>query len=121
MTEQAICRGDIYYTYSASTIGSENDKARPAIIVSNDVNNRHSSVVEVVYLTSSHRKKPLPTHVPIRTALCPSVALCEQVDSVSTLRLENLIGHCTEQEMAAVDEALKISLGLVPSWRDKIN
>lgn len=121
MTEQAICRGDIFFTYAFPTVGCENGKGRPAVVVSNDVNNRHSTVLEVVYLTSRRNKKPLPTHVPIRSALRPSVAMCEQVDSISVERLAERAGKCTEKEMAEIDEALKISLGLVPSWWDKIN
>ena len=61
-------RGEIYYINNGSSgqIGSEIKKDRPAIIVSNDANNKYSSVVEVVFLTSKP-KKELPTHVTIRS------------------------------------------------------
>ena len=105
-------RGEIYYinSYKAAT-GSEQSSNRPAIIVSNDINNRHSTTVEVVYLTTKP-KKFLPTHVSISSATLPSTALCEQVTTVSTTRLQKLLGECSPEEMEAVNKAMMISLGI---------
>lgn len=104
-------RGDIFYVHKpAPTTGSEQDAGRPAIIVSNDIGNKHSSNVEVVFLTTQE-KKPLPTHVNIICKV-PSTALCEQVFTVSKDRLSDLIRTCTASEMKEIDNALMISLGL---------
>ena len=106
-------RGEIYYiesTYSES--GNEQQSGRPAVIVSNDLCNTHSAVVEVVYLTSQP-KKDLPTHVQTRSAhIVPSTILCEQVNSISKTRIGTYVGELTKAELAAVDVALAISLGL---------
>lgn len=100
-------RGEIYYIESTyRETGSEQRGGRPAVIVSNDKNNENSEVVEVVYMTTKP-KNDLPTHVFIRSALSPSTVLCEQVNSVGTL-----IGKLTKSELAAVDSALAISLGI---------
>lgn len=40
----------------------------------------------------------------------PSVALCEQVTSVSYERLGDYVGRCTDLEMQMVDTAIAISL-----------
>ena len=105
-------RGEIYYVNKCGTeTGSEQFAGRPAIIVSNEKCNIHSEVVEVVYLTTKP-KNDLPTHVEIRSAAKPSVALCEQISSVSVLRLGERIGTCTVGEMLMVDTALAISVGL---------
>ena len=46
-------RGEIYYIESSfATTGSEQRPGRPAVIVSNDKNNEHSTTAEVVYLTT---------------------------------------------------------------------
>ena len=91
-------RGEIYYIESTyRETGSEQRGGRPAVIVSNDKNNENSEVVEVVY---------------IRSALSPSTVLCEQVNSVSVKRIGTLIGKLTKSELAAVDSALAISLGI---------
>ena len=105
-------RGEIYFIKSTyREEGSEQRADRPAVIVSNDANNENSDVVEVVYMTT-RPKTDLPTHVLTRNALSPSTILCEQVHSVSTGRVGTLIGRLSEQELAAVDTALAISLDL---------
>lgn len=106
-----INRGDIYYVAASYSIGSEQRAGRPAVIVSNDRNNRSSNTVEVVYFTTKD-KPDLPTHVTIYATGTPSTALCEQVHTVDKQRLGNFCGTCTKQELQAVDIALLISLGL---------
>lgn len=105
-------RGEIYFIKSTyREEGSEQRGDRPAVIVSNDLNNEHSDVVEVVYMTTKP-KTDLPTHVFTRSALSPSTVLCEQVHSISTRRIGTWIGKLTKSELAAVDTALAISLGI---------
>ena len=112
-TEQLYKRGEIYYINNGNSgqVGCEMKKDRPAIIVSNDANNKHSSVVEVVYLTSKP-KKELPTHVTIRSTGRMSVALCEEPTAISTERINNYICKATDDEMEHVDIALMIALGI---------
>lgn len=105
-------RGDIFYIARRGAVtGSEQYADRPAIIVSNNECNKHSSVIEVVYITTQP-KADLPTHVTIRSTGRTSIALCEQVSSISTDRVNNYIGQVTDQEMKNIDIALMISLGL---------
>lgn len=106
-------RGEIYYINNGSSgqIGSEIKKDRPAIIVSNDANNKYSSVVEVVFLTSKP-KKELPTHVTIRSTGRMSVALCEEPTAISTERINNYICKASDKEMENIDIALMIALGI---------
>lgn len=95
----------------ASPQGSEQFPDRPAVIVSNDKNNEHSGIVEVVYMTTQP-KTDLPTHCVIRSTGRPSTVLCEQVNSVSVERIGTYIGEVSEQEMQNIDIALMISLQL---------
>lgn len=104
-------RGDIFYVNEIKGImDSEPCAGRPAIIVSNDIGNKYSPNVEVVYLTTQS-KKPMPTHVGIvcRTF---STAMCEAVDTVSKNRLGDYVRSLKEHEMKAIDDAIAISLGL---------
>lgn len=106
-----IYRGDIFYIKKGGyNTGSEQEAGRPGVIVSNNMNNSHSSTVEVVYLTTQE-KTPLPTHAEVICKV-PSTALCEQIWSVSVDRLGDWIKECTEEEMAAIDKALSVSLDL---------
>ena len=105
-------RGDIFYiARGGGTTGSEQYADRPAIVVSNNECNKHSSVIEVVYITTQP-KADLPTHVTISSTGRISTALCEQVSSISTDRVNNYIGQVTDQEMENIDIALMISLGI---------
>lgn len=108
-----IRRGEIFYIArgGGATNGSEQFADRPAVVVSNDENNKHSGVIEVVYMTTQP-KTDLPTHVTIRSTGRLSTVLCEQVSSVSTDRVNNYIGQVSEQEMKNIDIALMISLQL---------
>ena len=111
--QQEIRRGDIYFVEMVNLpTGSEMQANRPAVIVSNDKGNAHSPVVEVVYLTTRYAKHRLPTHVVIRSAPRPSLALCENVHTVSKERLGSCMGRVTEAEMKAIDEGVAVGLGL---------
>ena len=109
-----LTRGDIYYINDIEdlgAIGSEQHAGRPAVIVSNNMNNRYSRVIEIVYLTAA-RKTQLPTHVTIKSTPRISTALCEQVHSIDIQRLGNYCATCTRQELLDIEAALLISLGL---------
>lgn len=110
-----MLRGDIVYVHNeeGNSIGSEWQKDRPAIIVSNNLCNRHSPVVEVVYTTTARRKRLLPTHVIVSSTPSKSVVLCEAIYSVDKSRISNMIGRCTASEMGRINHALEVSLGLI--------
>lgn len=113
MEEKAveIKRGDIFWVENEGAVGSEEGKARPCIIVSNNMANRYSPVLEVVYVTCKE-KKDLPTHVTIRSTQTQSTALCEQITTISTRKLKDKVGHLTKTEIDNIDIALAISLGI---------
>lgn len=104
-------RGDIYHVTGGVAVGSEQAANRPAVVVSNDIGNRFAPIVEVVYLTT-RKKTGLPTHVFIGSAPRPSIALCEQIVTVSKSRLQRRIGRITAEEMNKIDKALGKSLGI---------
>lgn len=87
-------------------------KARPAVVVSNEKNNLFSSNIEICYLTTSEKKKPLPTHVEIMLISTRNTVLCESVYTISKDRLGNYIATLDRDEQALVDRALLISLGI---------
>jgi mRNA interferase MazF len=110
-TDVECYRGDIFYVNNnAYVTGSEQKSGRPGIIVSNDMANKHSPNVSVVYLTTQE-KKPLPTHVDILCTL-PSTALCETIQTVSKERLGDFVKSCTTSEMEKIDKAICCALAL---------
>ncbi len=48
----SIKRGDVYLVNFDPTIGAEATKTRPALVVSNDINNTHSPIVSISPITS---------------------------------------------------------------------
>lgn len=110
------CRGDIFYICEgeARTCGSEQRSGRPGVIVSNDINNRFSATVEIVYCTTKE-KRGMPTHVPLKGLPVDSTAICEQITTVDVRRLGRLMGFCSRDEMKDIETALQVSLGLIPA------
>ena len=106
-----VRRGEIYYIKRTTSVGSEQEAGRPAIVVSNFLNNSHSEIVEVVYLTTQ-LKKNLPTHVKILASGRESTALCEQISTVSSERIGDYIGTCSSKEIQAINDAMLVSLGI---------
>lgn len=112
MKDYEITRGDVYYVFKFDgETGSEQKSGRPAVVVSNNQNNKYSKTVEIVYCTTK-QKTPLPTHVVINATPVQSTVLCEQITSVSVERLGCFIGCCNAEEMEQIDKALSISLGI---------
>ena len=107
-----INRGDIWYIGNGyPAVGSEQRPGRPAVVVSNQQNNRYGEVVEVIYLTTAP-KRDLPTHVTIRSSGRVSTALCEQISTVSVERLGDYCCHVSDSELTAIENAMLISLGI---------
>lgn len=117
MSRVIIKRGDIYYADLSPVIGSEQGGVRPVLVVQNDIGNRYSPTVIIVAITSQINKAKLPTHVEIKGSDYglpkDSVLLLEQIRTIDKRRLEEKIGHVTEDIMEKANEALLVSLGLI--------
>lgn len=57
-------------------------------------------------------KPDLPEFVPIMSTVRPSVAMCRHVYTVDISRLGSCIGHCTPDELAAIDREILVTFGL---------
>ena len=113
MSAPIIKRGQIWYADLSPVVGSEQGGMRPIVIVQNDIGNKHSPTVIACPLTT-RVKNPLPTHATLVYGKCKgSTVLCEQVKTLDKHRLKTFIGECTEDEIARIDRALKISLNLI--------
>lgn len=112
-----VKRGDIYYANLNPVVGSEQGGHRPVLVIQNDVGNKYSPTVIVAAITSQISKAKLPTHVEISAKQFSlekdSVILLEQLRTIDKRRLKEKITHLSEEVMGKVDEAIRISLGLV--------
>ena len=112
-----VKRGDIYYANLSPVVGSEQGGHRPVLVIQNDVGNKYSPTVIVAAITSQISKAKLPTHIEISAKQFnldkDSVILLEQMRTIDKRRLKEKITHLSEEVMSKVDEAIRISLGLV--------
>ena len=111
-------RGEIYLTALDPTLGVEIQKTRPALIIQNDVSNRLSGITVVAPITSTVRFPLNPVHVLLAGnattgLLVTSVALLNQIRAVDRMRLIKRVGMVDASTMEQVDEAIRISLGLL--------
>jgi mRNA interferase MazF len=113
-------RGDIYSVDLDPARGSEANKLRPAVIVSNDAANATATrlgrgVITVVPLTSNiERVYPFQVLLPAaETGLDrDSKAQAEQVRSIAVERLDVRVGVVPNAILLEIDEALRLHLGL---------
>lgn len=115
-------RGEIYYVTDPnakdgkySSFGAEMHSNRFAVIVSSNVQNKNSDVVQIIYLTTSRNKKPCIYHVDVSRGDIFAVALCEQVTSVDKSRILEYKAYLKAEKMKEVTEAIMHTLGIIKS------
>jgi len=115
-----VRRGEIRLVNLEPVRGSEVNKRRPAIIVSNDGANataeRLGRGVVTVVPVSSNTTRIYPFQVLLRSAETgldrDSKAQAEQVRSVAVERIDTLLGTVPPASIASLDEALRLHLAL---------
>jgi len=115
-----VLRGEIRLVDLDPARGSEADKRRPAIVVSNDGANATATrlgrgVITVVPVTSNVTRV-YPFQVRLPAAECGlsrhSKAQAEQVRSVAVERVGRRVGQMPPALMADLDDALRLHLSL---------
>ncbi len=115
-----ILRGEIRIVDLDPVRGSEANKRRPAVIVSNDGANATAfrlgrGVITVVPVTSNvNRIHPFQVFLPAAVSGLPtdSKAQAEQVRSLAIERVGRRTGQLTAPLLADLDEALRLHLAL---------
>jgi mRNA interferase MazF len=113
-------RGEIYWVNLDPIIGSESDKTRPAVIVSNDGNNRSVVVngqgtITVAPITSNTKRVySFQVAVPAGTAGLgdDSKIQAEQIRTIDIRRVGERIGRLDPVLTTALDRALRLHLSL---------
>ena len=109
-------RGEVYLVNFDPTIGAEIQRTRPALIVQNDIANRHSPITIIAAITSQFDEPLYPTEVLVRPPegglTVDSVVLLNQVRSIDKRRLIRRLGMSTPATMERIERAILISFGL---------
>jgi len=113
-----LLRGDIYLVNLDPIVGKEIGKARPAVIIQNDVGNKFSPVTIIALITSVKEiTKPLPIMIFLQKGEAglkeESYVDCGQIRTIDKdRRLIKKYGTLEKIRMQEIDKALKISLSL---------
>jgi mRNA interferase MazF len=111
----SIKRGEVFLVNFDPTVGAEARKTRPAVVVSNDVNNTHSPIISISPITSNVTKVySFEVEIPsgmggLRTR---SKIMVNQTRAVDKIRLIKKLGHLSEELMDNVNQALKLHFAI---------
>jgi mRNA interferase MazF len=104
-----IRRGDVVRVNLDPVVGSEVGKARPAVVLQNDLANRSSPTVTVIPV-SSKVGKIYPFHIRLPAGegglTEESKALCEQIRTVSRKRIGKRLGRLPAERLDEIRTAL---------------
>ena len=121
--DMKIRRGDILYVdLGVQYQGSIQGSMRPVVVVSNNMANKHSTVITVVPLsTKINKKRNLPTHVFVSAYKSEgleqhSIALCEQVTALDYGRIIENMGKVDKDTLARITEAVQVQVGVFDKY-----
>ncbi len=108
-------RGEIFLVCLDPTVGSEINKTRPALIISNNINNQFARTVTVVPITSSMGKV-----YPFEAILSAGEAglskkpkvKCNQIRTLDKKRLIRSVGRVSHNRILEIEKALRIHLDM---------
>lgn len=106
-----FCKGDIYWYNFGESKDNLEGKARPCVIVSNDIGNAHSNIISVAPITTKSRAEKY--HVEFKFNGQIQNILCEQIQTINKKHLKAFEGRLDEKTMTALDKALGVEFGLV--------
>ncbi len=108
-------RGEIWLVNLDPTTGAEIKKTRPAVVISNDLNNRYADTITVLPI-SDKGEKVYPFEVYLRAGSFglskESKVKCQQVRTIDKSRLIKSYGSIGRQELQQVEQALLLHLGI---------
>ncbi len=108
-------RGENYLVNLDPTIGAEINKTRPAVIISNDLNNKYSETVTIIPITSKVAKV-YPFEVILTSGTLSglekkSKAKCSQIRTIDKCRLHKRMGRVSDSELEEIEKAIILHLG----------
>jgi len=111
----SIKRQDVFLVNFDPTVGAEAKKTRPALVVSNNINNAHSPIVSISPITSNVTRVysfEVEVSAGIGGLRARSKVMVNQTRAVDKVRLIKRLGNLPDKIMEEIDNALKLHIGL---------
>ena len=105
-------RGEIYWVDLDPAVGSETQKTRPGLIVSNNMGNEASSIVMIAPITSKV-KNVYPFEVKTTLEGKSVKIMLNQCKALDKSRVRNKISTIDANTMREIEEAIRIVFGLM--------
>jgi mRNA interferase MazF len=119
-------RGQVFHCHLGVGVGSEFQKRRPCVILSNAINNMNNSVVVIAPIT--HTQKNIPVCVPITekhdtngVVILDGCVNLSGLRAVSSYRLAGLICELDNREMKRIDAAIAKHLDITHHYDTLLN
>lgn len=113
--KELIRRGDLYWVKLDPIEGSEIEKTRPAVVISNNINNEFADTVTVLPVTSSVGKV-YPFEVFLKKGIAnisgDSKVKANQIRTVDKKRLKERIGTIPDAILRDIEKAVNIHIEL---------
>jgi len=112
-----VKKGDIFLANLEPIKGHEQEGIRPVLIIQNNIYNQYSPVTIIASITSKIFDKEYPTNIFISKEDSKlsrdSTILLNQLRTIDKLRLIKPLAKLDLEIMKRVDNAIKVSLGLL--------
>ena len=121
MNEISYCRGDIVLVPFPFVTDFKRVKARPAVVIQNDIANRFSPNLILTLVSSTVPKESYPFHYRIRgdSKIAAQAGLerdsiikTEVIITIPKTSILKKVGSLPAEAMNDIDECLRVSLGL---------
>jgi mRNA interferase MazF len=106
-----MTRGSVWWVEFDPSVGSEIQKTRPAVIVSNDMANKFLARVVVIPLTGNV-SRVYPGEAIVTVDGNKNKAMTDQIMSADKSRLKNKISELSDADMVSIEIAMKRFLNL---------
>ncbi|MBT9586267.1 type II toxin-antitoxin system PemK/MazF family toxin [bacterium] len=104
-------RGEVWWVDFEPSFGSEIQKTRPAVIVSNNASNASLNRLQVLPLTSNTGRL-YPSEAIVAIAGKESKVMADQLTTADKRRFKSRLGRLSATDLRAVEKAIQIQLSL---------
>lgn len=104
-------RGEVWWVNFGPAVGGEIRKHRPAVILSNDLANKHLNRVQVVPLTTQVGKL-YPSEATVTIVGRLNKAMADQLTTASKERLTRKMGQVSREDLHKIERATAVQLDL---------